>query len=116
MQDVARHLDVVPRNPQGRDDVLLGVALLHQPGDVLQVDVLVGHVRVVVVGCGSTVRTAGRSHSRSHGAAAQVIVVARCAGPVAIRRGGCRRGEVHVLVEERVGAAGFAGGCGQSCR
>lgn len=116
VQDVARHLDVVAGNTERRDDVLLGVAFLHQPGDILQVDVLVGHVRIVVVGCGRTVRTAGRSHCRSHSAAAQVVIVARCARPVAIRRGGRSRREVHVLVEEWVGAVGFGGGCGQSRR
>lgn len=50
VQDVARHLDVVAGNAERRDDVLLGVAFLHEPGDVLEVDVFVGDVGVVVVG------------------------------------------------------------------
>lgn len=116
MQYVARHLDVVARNAERRDDVLLRVAFLHQPGNVLQVDVLVWHVRIVVVGCGSSgdAATCGRSHGRCDGTAVQVIVVAaaaaRAAASVAIVRA-----EVDVLVEEWV-SAGFAGGRGQGSR
>lgn len=46
VENVASHLEVVPRNAQRGNDVLLRVALLHQPIYVLQVDVLVGNVDV----------------------------------------------------------------------
>lgn len=46
VKDVAGHLEVVPRNAQRGHDVLLRVALLHQPIDVLQIDVLVRNVGV----------------------------------------------------------------------
>lgn len=42
-QYVASHFNVVPRDAQRSDGILLGVAGVHQAGDVLQVNILVGH-------------------------------------------------------------------------
>lgn len=107
VQNVARHLDVVARNAERRDDVLLRVAFLHQPGNVLQVDVFVWHVCIVVVGCGD----AATRHCRCNDATVQVVVVAaRAAASVAVTRA-----EVDVFVEERI-HAGFGGGGGSQCR
>lgn len=46
VQDVASHFEVIARDSQRCHDVLLGVSLLHEPINVLQIDVLVGHVDV----------------------------------------------------------------------
>lgn len=116
VQDVARHLDVVARNAERRDDVLLGVAFLHEPRDVLQVDVLVRHVRVVVVGGTAASRTARGGHCCRDGAAVQVVVVGTAGGAAACSVALFEGGEVDVFVEEGVGGGSGGGDGGQGGR